>query len=58
VELPKELSEIELKTVYCKDCVSFDKKTRAYCFLTKGKCWAKKKACLRISFIEEGKKKK
>lgn len=53
MELPKEVSEMNLKTVYCEDCVSFDKATRAYCFQTKGKCGPKKKACDRIRFKED-----
>jgi hypothetical protein len=51
VDLPKELlNKKNLKTVYCEDCLSFDRATRAYCFRTKEKCRPKKKACDRISF--------
>lgn len=53
MELPKEVSKMKLKGIYCETCVSFDRKTRAYCFLTKGKCSPKKEACERIRSRED-----
>lgn len=48
MEIPQEVYNLKLKKVYCETCASFDRKTRAYCFLTKGKCFPKKEACERI----------
>lgn len=48
MELPEEVLNLKLKKIYCETCISFDQKTQAYCFLTKGKCSPKKEACQRI----------
>ena len=55
MQLPKELTKMKLKQVFCGECVAFDQKTNLYCFLKRRECKPTQKACGDVKVRKESK---
>ena len=53
MRIPETISKMKLRKLRCCDCISFDRKTKKYCFLLKTKRRPDQPACNRIRVEEE-----